>query len=398
LDSDEDGDSMKKSFPGLALALAVAALAVFRPCPASAARFQEQAYRYKDCQGKPGVTRVPLFAGKAHDAGAMIDNYIHMAFFETAPPLKPIPEPLPVVTGSFFDRGFELFQAKVADVLGGRVVQVSFSWSQCDVVVDAATITYAFDTRTGRLIAEPDLFTPDGKIKLQRLLLEQRRQRLAKEIRRQEGRIAKAKNKSDRQREEDSKALYESCLDDRFGPEKPSNSDAWLGMTGFSERGIVFEDSACSTQADAALDDIQRFVNTVEVTKAKPYLSAYGRYLFLGEGDGKITPDSAAAQFFHGKVGDAPVTMYLSADRTASAAIGPMKFSTGAYFYDKYRNLIPLAVTPQSATNYVLEERDDNLKVTSAFSVNFDKTGLRGTWRSASRRLPVEAGRQVAKP
>ena len=323
----------------------------------------------------------------------MIDNYIHMAFLKSAPPLTPGTAPLPVATQSLFDR-VENFQAKVADVLGGRVVEVSFSWNECDMVVDSAAIAYRFDTRTGRLIAERDLFSPDGKMKLQRLLVGQRRQRLVEEIRRQDRRIAQAKNKSDRQRAESTKELYEQCLDDRFDPEKLPKGDAPLGTGGFSERGIRFEDLACSAQADAALDELGPFVNTVEVTKAKPYLSAYGRYLFFGEGDGTVAADSATAQFFHGKVGDVPVTLYLGANGLDAYSERRLKFNTGAYFYDKYRTLIPLAVKPQSGTDYVFEERDAVEKTTATFEVKLDGSSLHGTWRSGSKRLAVAAKRQ----
>jgi hypothetical protein len=380
---------MKKS--SLSLIVALLSIAAFPPCATAEAHFQEQAYRYKDCDGKPAIARIPMFVDEAGGSGAMIDDYIHMAFLTIAPPVKPGTVPLPVATGSFFDSGVGNFEAKVADVLGGRVVEVSFSWNECDMVVDSAAAAYSFDARTGRLIAERDLFTPDGKTKLQRLLAGQRRQRLAEEIRRQDRRIAQAKNKPDRQRAESTKELYEQCLDDRFDPEKPVKQDLSLGMDGFSERGISFKDLACSTQADAALDELGPFADSVALVKLKPYLSAYGRYLFFGEGDGAIAADSATAQFFHGKVGDATVSLYLGADQAVWNGKGPLKFYTGAYFYDKYRTLIPLAVNPQSGMDYVFEERDAELRVTATFSVKVDKTGLRGTWRSGSRRLPVEA-------
>lgn len=380
---------MKRAW--LPLSLALLSIAAFPPCATAVAHFQEQAYRYKDCDGKPAIARVPVFAGGAGGSGAMIDDYIHMAFLAIAPPVKPGTAPLPVATGRFFDGSVGNLEAKVADVLGGRVVEVSFSWNECDMVVDSAAAAYRFDARTGRLIAERDLFTPDVKMKLQRLLAGQRRQRLAEEIRRQDRRIAQAKNRPDRQRAESTKELYEQCLDDRFDPEKPAKPDSSLGMDGFSERGASFRDLACSTQADAALDELGPFVDSVALVKLKPYLSAYGRYLFFGEGDGAIPADSATAQFFHGKVGDAPVTLYLGADQAVWNGKGPLKFYTGAYFYDKYRTLIPLAVNPQSGMDYVFEERDAEMRVTATFSVRVDKTGLRGTWRSGSRRLPVEA-------
>lgn len=87
---------------------------------ASGPHFQEQAYRYKDCDGKPAIARVPLFADGTEGAGTRINNYIHMAFLQAAPPLKPSATPLSLGKGSFFDGRTENFSARVADAIGGR--------------------------------------------------------------------------------------------------------------------------------------------------------------------------------------------------------------------------------------------------------------------------------------
>jgi hypothetical protein len=366
--------------PGLAV-LAVFALAT-SATSAHASHFREQAYRYQDCEGKPALVRFPLFADGSSAAGTMIDHYTHMAFLRVAPPARPSPAPLALGKESLLDGHAEDLQAKVREVFGGRVVELSFFWRQCDLVVDSASVVYQFDAGTGRLIAERDLFTPDGTAMVQRLLYQERRARLTKEVRRQERRIAQAKNKPDRQRAERTKELYERCLDDRFGAEKRPERDASLGLATLSETAITFEASECATQEIADLDELGRFVNRLEPAKLRPYLSAYGRYVFFGEGKAAIPADTAAAQFFHGKVGDASVTLYLGAD------------SSGAYFYDKYRTLIRLAVQPLDAGHYVFEERDAEEKVTAVFAVTVVGTRLQGTWRGGSKRLPVDASRQ----
>jgi hypothetical protein len=383
---------MKKNT--LATLLALVAFAGSTPCAAGAIRYQEQAYRYKDCAGKPAVSRVPLFAAEAGVAGKSIDDFIYMAFLKAAPPPKPSAAPLSLGKGSVLDGGAENLRAKVAKLLGERVVEVSFAWSECDALVDSAAVAYRFDARTGRLIAERDLFTPDGRRMLHRLLYEHRRNRLVDELRRQDRRMTLAKNKDDRARVEQTKAMYQQCLDDRFGSKKWQEGAESLGIVGWSEQALSFEAASCASQADAALDELGPFVNKIEAAKFKPYLSAYGRYLFFGEGDGVIPADTATAQFFHGQVGDAPVTLYLGTQYSGAYAKGPLKFDSGAYFYDKYRTLIPLAVTPQDGASYVLEERDAEEKATATFIVKVDGTHLRGTWRGGSKRLPVEATRE----
>jgi hypothetical protein len=390
--SENPNESMKTNT--LATLLAIVALAGSTPCAAGAIGFQEQSYRYKDCAGKPAVARIPLFAAEAGVAGKSIDNVIHMVLLKAAPPPKPSATPLSLGKGSLLDGGAENLQAKVADLLGGRIVEVSFAWSECDAVADSAAIAYRFDARTGRLIAERDIFTPNGRSMLHRLLYEGRRSRVVEEVQRQERRTTLAKNKKDRQRAEQTRLLYQQCLDDRFEAGKWQEGAESLGIGGWSQHSLTFQASACASQSDAALDELGPFINKIEVAKFKPYLSDYGRYLFLGEGDGVIPADTATAQFFHGQVGDVPVTLYVGTRTSGAYAKGPLKFDSGVYFYDKYRTLIPLAVMPRDGANYEFEERDAEEKATATFAVKVDGTHLRGTWRGGSKRLPVEVARQ----
>lgn len=153
-------DPLKRSF-ALFFLVAVA-IASLQPCAAADRLFQEQAYVNRDCGGKLAVARIPVFAGGSSGAGTIIDNYIHMAFLKMAPALMPGASPLPLAKHSFLV-GVENLETKVANLLDGRVVEVSLTWRECDVLVDSAAMAYRFDTTTGRLIAERDLFTPESR-------------------------------------------------------------------------------------------------------------------------------------------------------------------------------------------------------------------------------------------
>lgn len=223
---------------------------------------------------------------------------------------------------------------------------------------------------------------PNGIRELAKCLYKERMSRIAKEIRRLKTLSSSGKKIPDPNRINSSVQLYEQCLDERFRPNVLKSSSEFPGASTLGDGYITFSMAGCSSQADADLDELGDFNNKLGAEELRPYLSAYGKYIFLGEADGSITVKNPYGQIFCGKInGNIPVTLYLGpADPTPNAR----PFAEAKYYYDRYRKIINLSAVRQD-DSFLLTETDSKETTKPVLSFKVKGQELVGQWRGGGR-------------
>lgn len=204
-----------------------------------------------------------------------------------------------------------------------KVFAVEFRGETCTSLCDTFTAPVAFDLANGRLLTAQDLFTPEGHADLLAHLNARLRAALEREvsIRRQPG----ARTDPDAQT---ALAMYRQCLATRYaGRDWP-----FAGDMAIEAEHITFSHGSCSTPATRTLDELGPLRQRYTLTQLRPWLSAYGRALLLGDAPA-ATAGSPQGQLLAGTLGagtrihlhlpasgnalpkdDAPVSAYYSRD------------------------------------------------------------------------------------
>ncbi|MES2296891.1 MAG: hypothetical protein V4582_07590 [Pseudomonadota bacterium] len=347
-------------------------------------------YRVPSGDGKELVYHFPYLEAVDHSVADRINTYLHVEYLKVLPaPLagawKPGAAPIGLAADSSLN---EIRSEGVKTSNGGRILSVSLFLSGCGAYCSEASDHVEFDSRTGRLIVGAELVTKAGLAVIARESNRAHAAILAKEIARLEKQIASNKRSKERSLEDMGMQLeiYQSCLDSRYTGEA-AEREGTPELVSVGEASIHYFHGDCSSHASRALDDLGEYTYKRSAQQMRPYLTAYGKYLLLGEGDGAIPAISPVMQIFKGTIGGKyPVTLALG----GIGAGARLDQRASSYFYDKHRKSIALRGVRKGA-GYEFAETDskETPKPVLSFWVEGDK--LRGTWRGAGKTLSFEA-------
>lgn len=313
-----------------------------------------------------------------------INNFLHLTVLHVAPPDRfnageiQIP---PARVG-----GFAMMKSDgIALLNSDRVVSVGIVTTGANDSVDYST-SYEFDTRTGRFLVKEELLTPAGLNALARGLAKERRATIHKEIQRLKGLMGAKEKKSDAVRIQQSIEIYEDCLERRFSNDRSDPNKA-LGVMLLGDGFLSFSSGQCASRSATALDDLGDFANKLSAEELKPYLSSFGKYILLGQGDGLIVPINPYAQIFRGKINrNIPLTLYLGSPNPSALP----EFRSAKYYYDKYRTVINLSVKRKDDLFELMEtDSKETPKPVLSFKVKGDR--LVGEWRGRGKVYSFDA-------
>ncbi|MTW09073.1 hypothetical protein GM658_00530 [Pseudoduganella eburnea] len=269
-----------------------------------------------------------------------------------------------------------------------RVLALEIDSEVCGAYCEHSWDQYNFDAVTGRAILASDIFTPAGGAKLFK-------QNLAKRLAQYQQAIAglnragtahRKKNhistswpqpRTDgRQDDEEARimdtiAMYRHCMESMQSPDYGSDFKLENAPVRIEYGAITFLYQRCSNHAMHALDEVDKQEVSYKNTDLAPHITPYGRYLLM---DGPPVKRRAEPyqQFLQGRVGQAAITLTLSAPGIDGAV-------TGEYFYNKYRKLIALRGQVNGNTVELTEsESIDTPKPLIRATIKGDK--LEGQW------------------
>lgn len=258
----------------------------------------------------------------------------------------------------------------------GRIFSVMLSAEGCGAYCESYTTPYAFDAASGRHLGLEDLFTPAGQAALGKQLKSANLAAIQAEIRHLQDEEASARRRKQPPSEDRSAALrmYAECAQFRQSPDY----GVAQGKLQVQAQALVLSMERCSNHALRAVDNLGDFSLRFSPEQLKPWLSAYGRALLLGEAvPGTAAPTTPWGQVLRGKISlNMPVTLYLG-------ALNPDGTLSGSYFYDRYRKSIALSGRFDAGT-LTLTEADSKETPPPRLVLTPQGEGLRGRWEGAS--------------
>ncbi|MDQ3058959.1 MAG: hypothetical protein M3R45_05480 [Pseudomonadota bacterium] len=362
-------------------------------------------YRVADGAGKTFEASFPYLRLADPLASARVNALLHHLALQTlAPAAAPVPGAAPLdLSAREATAGLNSIKAQDIDLLNGaRVLRVPLVREGCGAYCASGTETLAFDARSGRLLALPELVTPAGLTSLARQAAQAHQATLKRTLAQLEKSLGAAKPGSQAETVAQARIdMYERCLQERFSS-GGTLASLYLDEPGsffIREGGLSFEQGPCSVHANQALDELGALVYAPSAETLRPHLTAYGRALVLGEegseGGQPPAPLNPYAQLFKGKInGRLPVTLFLGASRAVTP--GQMKpFSEALYYYDKYRQPIALTVVRQGDSFILTESAPAGApaaqQAPAQLVFRLEGRVLKGQWRSAGKTYAFEA-------
>jgi len=340
-------------------------------------------YRVRNMDGHVVSATVPYVVTEDAVVADRINTLLHLQLLRTLPPSGKL------AATRLIDYSFPLesMDGSLGLTNGGRVLTVTVQSEGCGAYCSSGSTDYSFDTRTGRFLAEEELITPEGKAALAALAVKSH----AAAVRAKIAQIKKAvRNKTDMLDDESRNVqlqMYENCLAARYTAD--GSDHAWFfdgpGDIDIGDGAISFSQGACGYHAVQALDDLGEFVLTFQGEAMRPYLTAYGKYLLLGEGDGRMPAINRYAQIFHGKIGANAVTLYMTLAENSSIHWGAL------YVYDRYG--IPIDLSEKKDGD-AIEMTETGSKESPPPVLRFRVQGqkLVGQWSGGGKGYAFEAG------
>ena len=311
----------------------------------------------------------PLVAGPSQAVADRINAVLFLDVLEAAPPragatklVVPTRGAMAPVTPS----GFQLLR------LDARVLSIAVHAEGCGAYCEDFERTFVFDLADGHRVTEAELLAPAGRMQLARKGWQAFGAAIGAELRKKAPRSV---SEDDR---ETLRMIYEECRG-RVRERARSGDLPRTLRVGKAGAEIVFE--RCSNHAMRALDDLGDFTWRVPAAEFDAALSAYGRALLLGDGDGRASGDPTG-QAWSGTVGTAPVRLYTG-PLEVDASLG------GTYFYERFRKPITLSGRYAAGTWSMTEEGEDGA-ASGTWALKRDGLGWSGTWTGTDgRMLPV---------
>jgi len=329
-------------------------------------------------EGKAETWSFPYLVDPDNEqAVAKINEYMHIAEMRWAPPAKPPASVQPVEGEDEMPR--ELISEGVKVLNEGRVIEVGY-WHLEKGIAYGEHRKIQFDARNGATVWPEDILTPAGIKALAARTAKARAANLDKEERKLEAEAAKKKKGSSRADIDETIAIFDfwrrTCYEDK-------NAVSWSspGIVRMVENGLHVEAISCG---GGSLDMIAPFELTLNAKEAMPYLTPYGKYLIGGQGDGAQPFTRPLGRILHGTInGNLGVTMYLDRYETN-------EHFSGYYYYDKHRQLIPLAGQLKGKGAVELKEGEASQARRPEFHLQLKAGRLVGKWLDGKKSFDVE--------
>ncbi|MFZ6731713.1 hypothetical protein ACO0LG_07310 [Undibacterium sp. Ji42W] len=352
------------------------------------ATFSDKPVKYvsKNSSGEKVELTIPFISTEDQQVAGRINSFLHIQLLNTLPPGKEDTASKMVPIELEFP--MESMQPASAGLVNGkRQYAIVVSTEGYGAYCSLNEIRFDFDARTGRVITPVELLSESGKKALAILAQKTNARRLRTEI----ARLEKFSNKATKERGKETVAdqieLYERCLEERY-TKSGSLYDLYLkypGQISILDGALSFDSGTCSAHANRAIDDLGNLVMTLKAPQLTAYLSSYGKYILLGEGDGAIADINPYAQVFRGKInGNTPITLMLT------DSVDGVYYSSSRYFYDKRRQAIKLELERKKDVTE-LTEFDSKGKPSATISYRREGNKLLGQWRGAGKTLAFEA-------
>ncbi|MFZ6758648.1 hypothetical protein ACO0K9_15700 [Undibacterium sp. Ji50W] len=343
-------------------------------------------YASKNSSGEKIEIVVPFISTEDQRVADRINTFLHIQLLNTLPPDKEDAAKKPALIELEFP--LESMEPASSGLMNGnRHYAISVSTEGCGAYCSVGEIRFDFDARTGRVITPVELLSESGKKSLAALAQKNNTRRLRTEI----ARLEKLQGKGTKERNKEQIAeqieLYERCLEERY-TKGGGRYDLYLKDLGYIrllDGAFSFDSGTCSVHANRAVDDLGNLVFTLKARQLNAYLSNYGKYILLGEGQGEIAEINPYAQVFRGKInGNTAITLMLTNN------VEGIHYESSRYFYDKHRKAIELKVERKNDVTE-LTEFDSKGKPVATISYRRDGNKLLGQWRGAAKTLTFEA-------
>ncbi len=285
----------------------------------------------------------------------------------------------------------DIIPEEVKTTNSDRVIGFHFSLEGCGAYCENYNNNFYFDTRNGRVIVYQEILNPKMISQLSSVInksyLNTTKTFLDK--------IKKNVKKHRNEEAEEQIAMYKSCLTERNAKTKDSYYKNFLGSMDIIDGGLTFTYERCSNHAMRALDELGDVSTTIKIDELTPYLSEYGKYIFLGEGEGNVPKTSKYSQLYKGKLNDKIELVLLlgdidrnnNEDRTTHYSF----YNQEKYAYVKNKKAIPLLIeinnTPKE---YTLSE---DMESENKGYITFKKINgnLIGKWKNNEKEFSFEA-------
>lgn len=339
-------------------------------------------YKAKTCDGQDGLSTFPFVEGGDPKVTLRINDFLHLAMLRSAAPPGFVSGPLVRDAKGMDPKDqLQLDSKGVRSSNGGRTLKVAYGIETCRANHDYGEIEVVFDVRNGLPVRGEDLLLESKSEALERMLFKKRRSMVEAEIRkltRALERKEKVKLTSDIAASID---LYERCVDGEFSDEMLAISIAnrWPPLATLNDSKMRFLKASCGGEKGGAIDLLGDLDITLTGEQLHPYLSPYGRYILLGEGNSTGSLIRPYGQVFYGTLdGRIPITLYLGRYDVKAG------YSEAWYFYDKHRKIIKLQVARRGDL-YELLEYESLGDPKPVLTLRRDGGRLTGHWRGNGR-------------
>lgn len=264
-------------------------------------------------------------------------------------------------------------QAFAVVLNNGRVFSLAFSGEGCGAYCEDFTKHFAFDASTGDRLVASDLFTAYASKALTKKMLGYKQMLYNKQIASLEAELKQlgtGKQKADDIEVMEGKiALNRDCISNLAGQNAHVNPFTRYDYN-FHPTGVEIIAERCSNHASRAYDDVGDVTLTIPYPELRPYLSDYGKYLFLNEASA-VTDTSLYGKILTGRIGEkSTITMLLHQHDDGSV--------NGVYFYNKYRK--PIKLSGSESTNELVLEEFSNEGSTGKMRLKKRGEKLTGSW------------------
>lgn len=270
-----------------------------------------------------------------------------------------------------------------------RVLALKFTEEACGAFCEEYSSYYTFDTDTGYNISPDELFNESGRKVLAKRIINYRNSLYRKQIRLLKKELSNFKRKKAREvNDEFEKDIYERIQLNERCIQNISEYKFYYDYFdilnfNFNISSVNIITPRCSGHRERALDDVGDVTMTVPYSELKPYLTDYGRSLFLNEPKKKFT------KYIYGKIltgkigGRTSVTMLLDKSSDNNSLYG-------VYFYNKYGKAIKLSGTASDDNLKLKEYAEDEITVTAQINLKIIKDKLIGNWTGGNKSIPIE--------
>ena len=326
----------------------------------------------------PPPRRFPFVSGADASVAARINNLLFIDMFDVPAPAR-ASDGLREVSAAMWQQRPQIdFKVQRND---GRIFSVTFTTEGCGAYCEGYNTAYAFDAANGRHLGAQDLFSAAGRAALAKEIKTASLAAIKAEIGRLKSEGAKGGGAAQGLSAQERAAaiqMYEGCAQQRHSPDY----EGGLGTLQIQAQAVAVSAERCSNHAMRALDALGEFSASFSPEQFKPWLSAYGRHLLLGETLSSGAPASPWGQVLRGQIGGKlPVTMALGFVRSDGSV-------NAQYFYDRHRKPIAVFGNFQNGT-LTLTETDSKEASPPRLVLTPHGSELRGRWEGQTT-LDVE--------